>query len=41
MGMLGQSIMPAIVIIPLFNLIAVAGSVLILKNIEEPAHIDS
>ncbi len=38
MGMLGQSIMPAIVIIPLFNLIAIAGSILILKNIAEPEH---
>jgi hypothetical protein len=35
MGLLGQSIMPAIVIIPLFNLIAIAGSVVILKNIRK------
>ncbi|GAA5522392.1 hypothetical protein LQ318_11635 [Aliifodinibius salicampi] len=38
MGMLGQSIMPAIVIIPLVSIIAIVGSVLILKNIAEPGH---
>lgn len=35
MGMLGQNVMPAIVIIPLFGLIATACSILIVKNISE------
>ncbi|MFH5831802.1 hypothetical protein ACG2F4_11740 [Halalkalibaculum sp. DA3122] len=38
MGMLGQNIMPAIVIIPLFGMVSIICSVLIFKNIREPAH---
>lgn len=38
MGMLGQNIMPAIVIIPLFNLFAIICSVLILKHVKETAY---
>lgn len=38
MGMLGQNIVPAIVIIPLFEIVAIICSVLIFKNIREPAH---
>lgn len=36
MGMLGQNVIPAIVIIPLFGLISILCSILILKNIREP-----
>jgi len=38
MGMLGQSVMPAIMIIPFFGIAAIICSVLIFKNIREPAH---
>jgi len=38
MGMLGQQVMPAIVIIPFFGVVAIICSVLIFKNIREPAH---
>lgn len=41
MGMLGQNIIPAIIIIPLVNLIAIAGSVVILKHMAESGHIDA
>jgi hypothetical protein len=37
-GLLGQRIIPAIIIIPLVNLITIAGSVVILKHIAEPGH---
>jgi len=35
MGLLGQNIMPAIVIIPLFMLVAIACTVIIFRNIRE------
>lgn len=38
MGMLGQNIMPAIVIIPFFGVVSIICSILIFKNIREPAH---
>lgn len=38
MGMLGQNIMPAIVIIPLFGVISLICSILIFKNIKELSH---
>ncbi|MDZ7659658.1 hypothetical protein [Fodinibius sp.] len=38
MGMLGQNVMPAIVIIPFFGVVSIICSVLIFKNIREPAH---
>ncbi len=38
MGMIGQQVMPAIVIIPFFGVVAIICSVLIFKNIREPAH---
>jgi hypothetical protein len=38
MGLLGQNILPAIVIIPLFGLIAISCSVLIFNHIQEPTH---
>lgn len=38
MGILGQNVIPAIVIIPLFSLISIVCSILILKNIKEPNH---
>ncbi|WP_441000127.1 hypothetical protein [Fodinibius sp. SL11] len=38
MGMLGQNIMPAIVIIPFFGLVSIICSILIFKNIREPVH---
>ena len=38
MGMLGQNIVPAIVIIPLFGLISIICSVLIIKNIRESSN---
>lgn len=38
MGLLGQNIMPAIVIIPLFALLAISCSVLIIKKIKEPVY---
>jgi hypothetical protein len=38
MGILGQNIMPAIIIIPLFTLAAISCSVLIIRNIKEPSH---
>lgn len=36
MGLLGQNVIPAIVIIPLFGLISIICSILIFKNIKEP-----
>ncbi|MGM0588077.1 MAG: hypothetical protein ACQETE_06680 [Bacteroidota bacterium] len=38
MGLLGQNILPAIVIIPFFGLISMLCSVLIFKHIQEPTH---
>ncbi len=38
MGVLGQNVMPAIVIIPFFGLVSIICSVLIFKNIREAAH---
>ncbi len=38
MGMLGQNIMPAIIIIPSFGMISIICLFLIFKNIREPAH---
>lgn len=38
MGMLGQNILPAIVIIPFFGMVSIFCSILIIKNIREPAH---
>ncbi|SMO89941.1 hypothetical protein [Fodinibius sediminis] len=38
MGMFGQHIVPAIVIIPFFGMVSIFCSVLIFKNIREPAH---
>lgn len=38
MGMLGQNIVPAIVIIPLFGLVSTVCTILILKSIKEPTY---
>jgi hypothetical protein len=38
MGLLGQNVIPAIVIIPMFGLIAISCSVVIFKNIKEPVN---
>ncbi|MDR8393950.1 hypothetical protein NC796_22540 [Aliifodinibius sp. S!AR15-10] len=38
MGILGQNIMPAVVIIPLFTLSAIAFSVIIIKYVKEPVY---
>lgn len=38
MGMLGQNVIPAIVIIPLLGLISITCSIFIFKNIKEPNH---
>lgn len=38
MGMLGQNIIPAIVIIPFFGVVSIFCSILIFKSIREPAH---
>lgn len=38
MGMLGQNIVPAIVIIPFLGLVSIICSVLIFKNIKDPSH---
>ena len=35
MGLMGQNVMPAAVIIPLFNIVAIGCTILILKNIRE------
>ncbi len=39
MGLLGQPIMPAIIIIPLFAVVAIFCSVSILRNIKEPSYV--
>jgi hypothetical protein len=38
MGLLGQQVIPAIVIIPLFGMISIICAILLLKNIQEPDH---
>lgn len=39
MASLGYSVIPAIFIIPLFNLLTIVSAVLVLRNIQEPGQV--
>lgn len=39
MGLLGQKVIPAIIIIPIFNIIAIACMILLLRHLQQPGHV--